>query len=261
MPNPTKQYFGTQGINSVRENHFTHSELAQAARVIDFDTGKTLDWTPNDKGGIVGLVKGALPTWLGGNDPLVFAQWDEDGWHDDPITGQKQFHYAGDFRLNEDGDLCYETLGKRDVARKQVLSGWDTLTVDGSYWNKFDPFDADGRDKSIGGTLARAALKMAPYVIGAYTGGVGNLIANGYFLTTALMNLAGTAPTLYKALENAINGGDGDYESKSGMWRAMNSLAASMATTNFNQSEYAKSRMFSFEGIVNMIADSWIQLG
>jgi hypothetical protein len=46
--------------------------------VIDSETGETLDWSANDKGGIMGFFR----------TPLVLAQWDEDGTHEDFETGR-----------------------------------------------------------------------------------------------------------------------------------------------------------------------------
>lgn len=85
------------------------------------------DWTPNEKGGI----------WKALNRPtLVLATWDEDGTH--VVDGRTLQHKKGDLKFNEDGDTYYETLGNREIYGKQVLGIEDTLTVDGSAWNKYD---------------------------------------------------------------------------------------------------------------------------
>jgi hypothetical protein len=165
-----------QGIGTVEDSDMSISELAQRGRVIDSETGETLDWSANDKGGIMGFFR----------TPLVLAQWDEDGTHEDFETGRIVQHKAGDYKYNADGELCFETLGQRDASRKHFLSAWDTITTDGTLWNKFDPFDSDGKDKSILSTVARTALKMAPLVIGSMTGPIGISVANAYAGATAL---------------------------------------------------------------------------
>jgi hypothetical protein len=35
--------------------------------------------------------------------PLVYATWDENGTHIDPVTGKEVAHKKGDWKLNEDG--------------------------------------------------------------------------------------------------------------------------------------------------------------
>jgi len=54
------------------------------------------------------------------------------------------------------------------------LSGFDTLTEDGSRWNKYDFFDSDDREKSTFGSLSRAVAQIAPafipYVAPIYIG-------------------------------------------------------------------------------------------
>ena len=96
---------------------------------------------------------------------MVYAQWDEDGIHVDPETGQTVKHKAGDWKVNDQGSLYLEKLGNREVYGKQVVSVTDILTTDGSFWNKLDPFDSDGREKSIGKVAAKTMLQIAPLLI------------------------------------------------------------------------------------------------
>mgnify|MGYP001293063599 FL=1 len=48
---------------------------------------------------------------------------------------------------------------------KDVLSGWDTLTKEGTTLNKYDFFDSDDLDKSTTGSIVKAAIKIAPAFI------------------------------------------------------------------------------------------------
>jgi len=66
-------------------------------------------------------------------------------------------HKKGDRKLNANGTYYYEDLGNRSVYGKEVLSAFDTLTVDGSKWNKLDFLDSDDIEKSVGGSMMRAA--------------------------------------------------------------------------------------------------------
>ena len=69
-------------------------------------------------------------------------------------------------KLNENKLPYYETLNGRSLAGKEVLSGFDTLTVDGTALNKIDFFDSDDKEKSIGGTIMKSAAAIAPMFMG-----------------------------------------------------------------------------------------------
>jgi hypothetical protein len=107
------------------------------------------------------------------SDPLVMAQWEEDGEHIDPITGITKTHKAGDYKLNEKGTYYYETLDNRSPIGKEVLSVFDTLTVDGEGINKYDFFDSDNVEKSIYGVIAKNVAVLLPMFtpIGAWYSG------------------------------------------------------------------------------------------
>lgn len=49
-------------------------EIAQTQEVIDYKTGESLGWTPNEKGGLFKSL---------GRPTVVLAQYDEDGFHDE----------------------------------------------------------------------------------------------------------------------------------------------------------------------------------
>lgn len=150
----------------------------QNAEVRDWRTGKSLGYTPNDDD------KRGLFDFLG-LEPLVEAVWEEDGTHIDPFTNQTVEHKKGEHKIDEDGNFYYETLGGRDASGKSFLKQWDTLTVDGTFWNKFDPFDSDGVSKSIGGQIAKTAAIMAPLLIPGVNTAYGYLMA-GVLLSDAL---------------------------------------------------------------------------
>lgn len=252
VSNPFLEKRGTLGMGSIEDSNLSISEIAQRGKIIDHDSGETLDYSANDSGGLNSFFR----------DPLVLAQWDEDGIHTDFETGREVTHKAGDYRLNENGELCYETLGNRDASTKQFLSSFDTITVDGSLANNFDIFDADDKEQNITKTIARAALKYAPVALGAAaSGGILPTISAVYLGVTALMNLGESLPSLYKAIEGVSFGGDGDPKKKGTLWNAMNSLEARAKQYRFGSSEYSKNNTFTIENLVNLIADVSIQLG
>jgi len=55
----------------------------------------------------------------------------------------------GDWKINNDGHLFTEKLGKKEAYGKQIVNSMDLLTTDGTLANKFDFFDSDGKEKSI----------------------------------------------------------------------------------------------------------------
>jgi len=60
------------------------------------------------------------------------AQWTEDGTHIDDYTGTSATHKKGDYKYNELGKPFYETLEGKSPVNRQLLTVWDTITVDGS---------------------------------------------------------------------------------------------------------------------------------
>lgn len=86
--NPLKDYnVGISHIGAIDLGgpaNLSAREDGQTQKVVDYETGKELDWTPNDyAGSFSGFFKSfATPT-------IVLAQWDEDGYHTDPETGEQ----------------------------------------------------------------------------------------------------------------------------------------------------------------------------
>ena len=178
VSNPDHYSKGLSGIWDIKESDLSKRELAQQSEVQDWKTGKSLGWTPNDDD-----KRGLLDFWF--NEPVVYATWDEDGTHIDPISGKTVKHVKGEFKINNQGEYYCENLGDRDSSGKQFLKTWDTLTVDGTFWNKFDPFDADGKSKSIEGQIMKTAAMIAPLLIPGVQVGYGYLMS-GMLLSEAL---------------------------------------------------------------------------
>ena len=93
-----------------------------------------------------------------------------------------------------------EKLGKRELYGKQVVNPMDVLTTDGTLANKFDFFEADGKESSIAKTTAKLVFDLAPFLIpgfGIYYGGI-----------KAALSLASVLPTFYKSFEGILLGDD-----------------------------------------------------
>ncbi len=65
----------------------------------------------------------------------------------------------------------------------------DTLTTDGGVWNKFDIFDADGKDVGIGRTALRTIASIAPVIIPGKIGKTYALMRAGQ----SLLEISGAA--------------------------------------------------------------------
>lgn len=176
----------------------------------------------------------------------VAAQWDEDGTHIDPITGEETAHKKGDLKTNANGMYYYENLDGRNVYGRRVLNKMNTLTTDGSVWNKYDFFDSDGKDKSTGGTilknLALCGSMFLPYV--------GKAIA-GASVFNQSVGLLGTLGKMGANLSNEYLGTDfknlSTLSEMEGWSKSVNRQTA--------KSEYAQEHMWSLENMIGLIGD------
>ncbi len=186
--NPYKNLYGRTSLHSIDPGKFSMRELAQQSQIFDTKEGKFLDKSANDLG-LLGSLFG---------ETMVYAQWDDEGSHVDPITGREVRHKKGENKLNKDGNFYIETLGDREIYGKQVVNPTDLITTDGSYFNKIDYFDSDGKDKSVIGTTFKVATQIAPLLIPG---------VNMYYGTMKMaLGLSSALPTFYKALEGIIGG-------------------------------------------------------
>jgi hypothetical protein len=128
--NPTNQQIGIEGFGIWSESPYSMREIAQTQDVKSQD-GVSLGFTPNDddKSGIIDFY---WDKFFGTKDTLALAQWTEDGTHLDPFTNTSMTHKKGERKYNEFGKPYYETLEGKSPVNRQLLSPWDTITVDGS---------------------------------------------------------------------------------------------------------------------------------
>lgn len=237
MSNPMEQIFGFGTLGKVENPTKSLDELAQSHKVLANPTtaGVNLEnakWedAPNDN--------------FFGNffNTLVIAQWDEDGEHIDPITGEKVKHEKGEPKLNQDGEYYYEKLDGRDVYGRRVLNKMNVLTRDGSFMNKFDFFDSDDiEQKSVVGTtfknLALVGSMFIPYV-GPWIAGL-----------SVATQLAGLGATLGKMALGSDSPILNDIE---GWSKSVNRQTA--------KSQYAQEHTWCWENFIDLIGDTMGQL-
>lgn len=240
--NPDRQKIGIEGVNVWSKPERSRSELAQTQKIFNSETGKFENWTPNDNALFNGKSDFGL-SWLKSlfSDPLVLAQYEEDTIDKD---GTK--HKKGDYKLNEEGTYYYETLGGRSPIGKQVLSSLDTLTVDGTKLNKYDFFDSDDIEKSIGGVIAKNVATLIPMFVGGPIGTV-------YSTALIAREMAKSLPMLYGMTTALFS------DSETPKW--MNTIAAMGDKFTTGTSDYAKEHTFSIENFGNLISDVALQWG
>ena len=232
IANPYEQVFNLTKLGRIDDPTKSADELAQSHKVLANPTtaGANLEnaqWedSPNDN--------------FFGNffDTLVMAQYDQDGTHIDPITGEKVEHHKGDLKTNQDGEFYYEKLDGRDVYGRRVLNKMNVLTTDGSFWNKYDFFDSDDiQQKSIGGTvmknLALVGSMFIPYV-GPWIAGL-----------SVATQMAGLGATLGKMLVGS------DSPTLSAIEGWSQSLNRQTAKT-----DYAQQNTWCWENFIDLIGD------
>lgn len=223
--NPTLVTNSLEQMGQMGKRTLSTSEIAQTQAVVNPITGEK-SASPNDS-----FFSNLFNT-------LVLASYDNDVV--DPKTGEV-LHKKGDLKYNEDGLPYYETLSGRDVHDKQVLNKMNTLTTDGSVWNKFDFFDSDDLEqKGIGSSLLKNAALVGsmfiPYVGPVITGLSVATQTAGLLATLGKLVARNDSPTL-----NNIQG-----------WaKSVNRQSAT---------EYAQQHTWCAENFINMIGDTIGQL-
>ena len=238
-------YKSKQGLTSIHskdKSDYSIRELAQQSKIWDTKNQKWTDKSANDLGFFGSLFK----------EPLVYAQWEEDGFHEDLLTGLNSKHAKGEYKTNETGDFYTETLGDRDIHGKNVLSIFDVLTKDNSSLNQFDFLDSDGKEKSAWGTTFRTITQMAPYLIP----GVNKV----WGAVSASYGLASVMPTVYKSFEGLLGISKDDYNNQTDLFKTMNSADGFFKKLNKSTSDEGTQSMFNYEMVGTMVGDVFAQI-
>jgi hypothetical protein len=182
LDNPDLVTSGLETVTKRGERKLSQSEIAQTQKVYNVETGEWTD-SPND-------------SYFGNfTKTLVLATYDEDEYNEDG----ELIHQKGERKLNEDGLPYYETLGGRNVYGREVLSKFNTLTVDDSFANHFDFFDTDDiEQKSAIGTIMRNVALVGSMFL---PWGIGATIA-GLSVVTQTAGILANLSKLYYGEEN-----------------------------------------------------------
>lgn len=238
--NPSHRSHGVSSLFEYGQATQSMRELAQQSKIWDSENQVWLDKTAEDRG-LLGSIFG---------QSLVYATWDEDGEHEDILTGRKIKHKKGDWKLNDKGQYYTETLGSRSGHGKQFVAASDTLTKEGSALNTIDVFDSDDLEKSVVGTTMKAALKIAPLIFPPT-----QIIWGG---AAAAINMAKALPKFLKMTEGIIMGGDADKETS--FTRAMNKWDNYFSKFEKSRSDKGQNSNWSYEAIADIVTDTFSQL-
>ena len=236
--NPFKQLYSRSAINSLNNSEFSLREIAQQGKIYDIETN-TWEESVNKLGFFDKLF----------GETLVYAQWDEDGMHTDPINGRAANHKKGDWKIDPEGNLFLEKLGDREIYGKQVVSISDILTTDGSALNKsLDFLDSDGKEKSIGKVAMKTIAEVAPLLIPGFGTTYGGI--------RAAVGLASVMPTFFKSFDSFLRGDSVNYGndpiSKAEGWMS-----------KFNQqssSDEGSEGFWNFEQMSSMVSSIFTQI-
>lgn len=231
---PQRHAIGIGNIFETGAPSFSEREVAQSNKVLD-ENGIELDWSPEDKGGIFKAL--FRPT-------LALAVWDKDETVIE--NGIPVHHRKGEHKYDANGDPQYQILGKNEIYGRDVLHVSDTLSKEGTFWNKIDIFDNDGVKSNAAKTIARTVARIAPY-----------LTPYGYVFGAieASKALGQTLPVLTKMLNGMLTNDNDNF-----VGQKATSVENFMSRFGTSQSDEGQGSFWSVENIGQMIADSASQL-
>lgn len=235
IANPQEQKYGIGQWNTWSDPELSKREAAQKNYYYNTETGQWSDKTVNELG-TLGLITG---------DSLVYATWDTDGTHVDPLSGETVRHAKGDWKTDEWGNYYTETAGNKENLDKQFVTISEVLTDDEGAWNTIDIFDSDDINQNIPKTVARAAVTVAAMM--TPWGSIGKTIS----LLTAAMQFARVMPQIGKTLTSFFNE-DTEFDK-------LNSWDNYMRKFKRSTSDYSQLHSFSFESIMDMAISSFTQ--
>lgn len=234
IANPLDQSRGLTSFNEWSEPEISQREAAQMNQYYDPETGKWSDKTLNELG-VFGLLS---------EEGLVYATWDDDGEHIDPMTKQKVLHKKGEWKTDEFGNFYAEKAGNRENLNKQFVTWSEVLTEDGSAWNKIDIFDSDDLNQNVPKAVFRAAATVGALMIPYVGAGIG--------YTTAAISLARVLPQITKTFVSLFSE-DTEFDK-------LNRWDNYMRKFRRSASDYSQEHTFSLENIIDMATDSFMQL-
>ncbi len=233
-PNPMMTMTGMFNFNEKTLSPFTASEIGQAHKTYDTESGQYID-SPNDRGFFRNLFGGTM----------VLDTYDEDGYHFDRVLGINVPHKKGDLVEGDEGTAHFKMVNGEDIYGKTVLNPFSTITIDGSAADKYAFWDNDDKDKSVIGSTVSAIVRLAPFFI--TRGKIGKVYANWVFFET----LADFTQRFVGDVADLTNNTPEDSE-----WmRTMNKINGRFRRFDMGTSQYSQENLFTYENVTNLLCD------
>lgn len=239
VENPMGVSKGLTGMNQEGTPTKTPQELAQMGKIWDTENKTWLEGTAESQS----IIEKAF------GKSLVYAKYTHEGVQENPITGEVDMHYNGEFITDENGNYFTRTLeDDEEIGNNEVVAFSDILTKENSSINAIDFFDSDGFDKSAWGVGAKVLASSLPYFIPG--------VAPYYGALTAALGLTAVMPTFLKAIDSIFTGNK-ETETKTTL-RGMENWFRKYTTNSVSQ--HSKENFFTFENIGGLLADVFGQV-
>ena len=235
LDNPLQQAIGLEGINIKSDPTKTEKEIAQSHKIWDPSSRKWL----NDSAESRNIFEKAF------GESLIYAKYTKDGYQQNPITGETDYHSAGEFIKDSDGSYFTQLAGSADLTRgTEIVKLQDTLSDEDSWWNKVDFFDSDSLEKSVTGTVMKTLVSTIPYFL-PYIGPV-------YTTAAILVGLGENLPQIAKSFDWSSEG--------STFTDGCNKVINWFSKLSPSTSKYGQEHFWSIESMGQLTADMVGQL-
>ena len=235
--NPLQQNIGIRG-DYLADPKITEREAAQSNRIWDTEKKKWLDETAESRN----ILQKAF------GKTLVYAKYNKTGEQANPVTGKIEFHQAGEYIKDENGQYFTQTLTDQEIADGyEVVKLQDILSDEGSWWNQYDFFDSDGKTKSAAGVAAKSVVSLIPYLI--------PFAKTPYIAAQVLIGLGQNLPQFAKAIN-----GWATNEKYTEFSKSCNQIVNYFSKFGSSMSDKGNNDFFSFESIAHQLTDTVHQL-
>ncbi len=239
VKNSNKTSLGLTGFNQEGPQIKTEEELAQMGKIWDSENKMWKEGTAE--------TQSIIEKFFG--NTLVYAKYTQDGVQENPVTGEIDMHYKGEFMTDENGNYFTRTISDEELGNNQVVALADILTKEDSALNVIDFFDSDGFEKSAWGTTAKILTTSLLYFIPA--------TAPYYGALTAALGLASVMPTFLKAIDSIFTGNQqtevkGTLREMENWFRKYNSSSS--------VSRHSRESFLTYENIGNLLSDVFGQI-
>lgn len=235
--NPMHQKISVENFNTWSASDKSLKELAQQHKIWNPETQKWEKDTPESLS--------FFDKTLGHS--LSYAKYEETKEQINPVTGEMGYHEAGEWILDENGQVFTQYTPKTDLLHSEIVSTWDILTDEGSWANSIDVFDSDDLHKSTTGIVVKNFLKILPYLV-PQTRGIWGAVQAAYGTMSAM-------PTLYKQLESLFVG-----DANSNAYIAASGMEHWFKKFEGSTTDLSKESFFNAENLLGLVSEVWGQI-